>query len=137
MKSRECSMHPPDFTEFLGRDLEKNQIRSRRFQTLEISSVSVNNEAKSLNTYALDVLGCKVNQYDARQIARLLEGFGLREAGKGLADLVVVHTCGVTATAVQKSRQALRRLIRKNPGAAVFLTGCAASEEIVDGLEVD
>ena len=91
-------------------------------------------EPKVLNTYVLDVLGCKVNQYDARQIARLLEGFGLREAD-GPADLVVVHTCGVTATAVQKSRQTLRRLIRKNPNAAVFLTGCAAGEEIIEGLD--
>ena len=117
--------------------LKKHEIRSRRFRVLEISSFAVNNEAKPLNTYALDVLGCKVNQYDARQIARLLEGFGLREAGSTTADLVVVHTCGVTATAVQKSRQALRRLIRKHPGAAVFLTGCAAGEEIIDGLETD
>ncbi|MBL7017167.1 MAG: tRNA (N(6)-L-threonylcarbamoyladenosine(37)-C(2))-methylthiotransferase MtaB [Kiritimatiellales bacterium] len=92
---------------------------------------------KALKTYELDVLGCKVNQYDARQIARLLEGFGLREAEGGSADLIVVHTCGVTATAVQKSRQTLRRLIRKNPDAAVFLTGCAAAEEIIDGLNVD
>ena len=92
-------------------------------------------ETKFLNTYALDVLGCKVNQYDARQIVRLLEGFGLREATGEPADLVLVHTCGVTATAVQKSRQTVRRLIRKNPGAAVFLTGCAAAEEIINGLE--
>ncbi|MBL7017094.1 MAG: MiaB/RimO family radical SAM methylthiotransferase [Kiritimatiellales bacterium] len=90
---------------------------------------------KSLNTYDLDVLGCKVNQYDARQIARLLEGFGLQESQERPADLIVVHTCGVTAMAVKKSRHALRALIRKNPGAAVFLTGCAAAEEIIDGLE--
>jgi hypothetical protein len=32
---------------------------------------------KTLQTYALDVLGCKVNQYNARQIVRVLEGFGL------------------------------------------------------------
>ena len=94
----------------------------------------MNEESKTLNTYALNVLGCKVNQYDARQIARLLEGFGLREAD-GPADLVVVHTCGVTATAVQKSRQTLRRLIRKNPNATVFLTGCAAGEEMIEGFE--
>jgi threonylcarbamoyladenosine tRNA methylthiotransferase MtaB len=92
-------------------------------------------EPKSLNSYALDVLGCKVNQYDARQIARLLEGFGLHAAGDDPADLVVVHTCGVTATAVQKSRQTVRRLVRLNPGAAVFLTGCAAAEEVIDGLD--
>jgi len=90
-----------------------------------------------LHTYALDVLGCKVNQYDARQIARLLEGFGLREADKEPADLVVVHTCGVTATAVRKSRQTLRRLIRKNLDAVVFLTGCAAGEEIIEGFDLD
>ncbi|QHI68181.1 tRNA (N(6)-L-threonylcarbamoyladenosine(37)-C(2))-methylthiotransferase MtaB [Tichowtungia aerotolerans] len=90
---------------------------------------------KSLNTYALDVLGCKVNQYDARQIARLLEGFGLRPADGEPADLVVVHTCGVTATAVQKSRQTVRRLARKNPGAVVFLTGCAAAEDVTDRLD--
>jgi threonylcarbamoyladenosine tRNA methylthiotransferase MtaB len=92
---------------------------------------------KALTTYALNVLGCKVNQYDAPQIARLLEGFGLREADGSPADLVVVHTCGVTAMAVKKSRHALRTLMRKNPDAAVFLTGCAAAEEITDGLAVD
>jgi len=102
------------------------------------------NKRKHLNTYALNVLGCKVNQYDARQIARLLEGFGLREAdgpacpagGLG-ADLVVVHTCGVTAMAVRKSRQILRRMVRENPDAAVFLTGCAAGEEIIEGVSAD
>lgn len=90
---------------------------------------------KLLNTYAIDVLGCKVNQYDARQIVRLLEGFGLRPVTDQSADLVVVHTCGVTATAVQKSRQAVRRLARRHPGALVFFTGCAAEESVTGGLE--
>jgi len=103
--------------------------------TLDSSSF-MNEEPESLNTYVLAVLGCKVNQYDARQIARLLEGFGLCEADGFGADLVVVHTCGVTATAVQKSRQTLRRLIRKNPDAAVFLTGCAAGQEMIEGLDL-
>lgn len=94
------------------------------------------NSAKILSNYALDVLGCKVNQYDAQQIARLLEGFGLQRA-IGPADLVVVHTCGVTSTAVQKSRQTVRRLARKHPDAVIFLTGCAASEEITDGVDVN
>lgn len=89
-----------------------------------------------LTTYVIDVLGCKVNQYDSRQIARVLEGFGLHEA-EGEADLVIVHTCGVTSTAVQKSRQAVRRLARRHPGAVIFLTGCAASEEITDGVDAD
>ena len=95
------------------------------------------NTPKNLSTYALNVLGCKVNQYDARQIAQLLEGFGLRETDGDPADLVVVHTCGVTAMAVRKSRQILRRMIRENPKATVFLTGCAAGEEIIEGISAD
>jgi len=100
----------------------------------------MDNDSKSLNTYVVEVLGCKVNQYDARQIVRLLEGFGLREApacpagGRG-ADLVVVHTCGVTATAVKKCRQTMHRMIRKNPDATAFLTGCAAAEEVIGELD--
>lgn len=87
-----------------------------------------------LRTYKLEVLGCKVNRYDARQIARVLEGFGLRPA-EGAADLVAVHTCGVTVAAVQKSRQALRRVRRAHPGAVVLLTGCAAREGIMEPVE--
>lgn len=91
---------------------------------------------RELKTYAVDVLGCKVNQYDARQIARLLEGFGLRKAmTDDAADLVFVHSCGVTSTAVQKSRQALRRLVRRHPDATVFLTGCAAEEQLLGDLD--
>ena len=91
---------------------------------------------RHLETYALDVLGCKVNRYDSRQIARLLEGFGLRATVRGeTADIIIVHTCGVTATAVQKCRQTVSRLIRKHAGAALFLTGCAATEELIDSPE--
>ena len=86
---------------------------------------------KNLETYWVDVLGCKVNQYDARQIARLLEQYGLRQApAPERADLVVVHTCGVTAAAAQKSRQAIRRMQRENPDATVVVTGCAAGETL-------
>jgi len=84
-----------------------------------------------LKTYWVDVLGCKVNQYDARQIARLLERYGLRQAqAPEQADLIVVHTCGVTAAAAQKSRQAIRRMQRENPLAEIVVTGCAANEEL-------
>lgn len=107
---------------------------------LAIDYFAVNAESKELHTYALSVLGCKVNQYDARLIARLFEGFGLRTAARGeVADLISVHTCGVTATAVQKSRQALRRLIRKHPGSTIFMTGCAATKDLaanVDAIDV-
>ena len=86
------------------------------------------NEMKS---YMVHVLGCKVNQYDARQIERLLDTYGLRQVDQADdADIVVVHTCAVTAAAAQKSRQTIRRMQRDNPLAQVVVTGCAADIEL-------
>ena len=60
--------------------------------------------------------------------ARLLRERGVRvvdgDAAAG-ADLVLVNTCTVTATADQKSRQAVRRARRANPDAEVVVTGCS------------
>ena len=84
-----------------------------------------------LETFKVNVLGCKVNQYDARQIEQLLERYGLRQTDQSDdADIIVVHTCGVTAAAAQKSRQTIRRMQRDNPLAHVVVTGCAAEDEL-------
>ncbi|MFC1467797.1 tRNA (N(6)-L-threonylcarbamoyladenosine(37)-C(2))-methylthiotransferase MtaB [Verrucomicrobiota bacterium] len=93
-------------------------------------------EKKTVETFKVQALGCRVNQYDAQQIERLLEQYGLREAGKDeIADVVALHSCAVTATAVQKTRQSIRRMMRSNPGCFAFLTGCAASKDLVNELE--
>lgn len=87
--------------------------------------------AKNPNTYLVNVLGCKVNQYDAQQIEQLLERYGLEKTTQSDdADLIVVHTCGVTAAATRKSRQTIRKMQRDNPLAHVFVTGCAAEDEL-------
>lgn len=71
-------------------------------------------------------LGCKVNQSEMEGAARLL-----REAHVPLvdpdraADLYLVNTCTVTATADEKSRAAVRRARRANPGAEIVVTGCS------------
>jgi threonylcarbamoyladenosine tRNA methylthiotransferase MtaB len=87
--------------------------------------------ANKLTTYSVNVLGCKVNQYDAQQIEQLLERYGLNKVELADdADVIVVHTCGVTAAAAQKSRQTIRRMQRDNPLAHVIVTGCAANDEL-------
>jgi len=87
--------------------------------------------AETLKTYFVNVLGCKVNQYDAQQIEQLLERYGLEKTAQSDdADLIVVHTCGVTAAAAQKSRQTIRKMQRNNPLSHVFVTGCAAEDEL-------
>lgn len=79
--------------------------------------------------YTMTTLGCKVNQYDGAALTAELERGGFadsRDAGgtPPAPDLVVVNTCCVTATAMRKSRQAIRRALRAAPDAAVLVTGC-------------
>jgi threonylcarbamoyladenosine tRNA methylthiotransferase MtaB len=50
-------------------------------------------------------------------------------AAAGLQGAVIVNTCAVTAEAVRKAKQEIRRLARENPGAALIVTGCAAQTE--------
>ena len=43
------------------------------------------------------------------------------------ADLVIVNTCSVTASADQGARQTIRRIARDNPAARIVATGCYAT----------
>ncbi len=67
-------------------------------------------------------LGCRLNAYETEAMKELA-------AEAGLDDLVVVNTCAVTAEAVRKAKQEIRRLARENPGAHLVVTGCAAQTE--------
>ncbi|KDB02622.1 2-methylthioadenine synthase [Defluviimonas sp. 20V17] len=67
-------------------------------------------------------LGCRLNAYETEAMRELA-------AEAGLDDLVVVNTCAVTAEAVRKAKQEIRRLSRENPGARLVVTGCAAQTE--------
>jgi threonylcarbamoyladenosine tRNA methylthiotransferase MtaB len=66
--------------------------------------------------------GCRLNAYEAQVIRD-------RAQAAGLAGVVVVNTCAVTAEAVRQSRQAIRKLKRKHPDAPIVVTGCAAQTE--------
>ena len=67
-------------------------------------------------------LGCRLNAYETEAMKELAAAAGLESA-------VVVNTCAVTAEAVRKAKQEIRRLARENPGAAIIVTGCAAQTE--------
>ncbi len=71
--------------------------------------------------------GCKVNQCDSAGMSQDLTRAGWLPAAPGMApDLLLVNTCTVTRRAAQQARQAIRRLARENPGAAIWITGCYA-----------
>ena len=71
-------------------------------------------------------LGCKVNQSEMEAAARLLRAAAVPLVDPDRpADLYLVNTCTVTATADEKSRAAVRRARRANPDAAIVVTGCS------------
>ena len=67
-------------------------------------------------------LGCRLNAYETEAMKALA-------AEAGVEGAVVVNTCAVTAEAVRKARQEIRRLRRENPDAKLVVTGCAAQTE--------
>jgi len=75
-----------------------------------------------MTTPRFSTLGCRLNAYETEAMKRLA-------AEAGLSDAVVVNTCAVTAEAVRKARQEIRRLRRENPGSRLVVTGCAVQIE--------
>ncbi len=66
--------------------------------------------------------GCRLNAYESEAMKELA-------AAAGMGNAVIVNTCAVTAEAVRKARQEIRRLARENPGTPIIVTGCAAQTE--------
>ena len=66
--------------------------------------------------------GCRLNAYEAEAMRDLA-------TGAGLSDVVIVNTCAVTAEAVRKGRQDIRKLRRAHPDARIVVTGCAAQTD--------
>ena len=77
--------------------------------------------------YSIVTFGCRVNQADSLRLEEDLRARGLVEAGSLDADLVIVNTCSVTASADQAARQTIRRIARENPHAQIVATGCYAT----------
>lgn len=72
-------------------------------------------------------LGCKLNYAESSAILDNLvsEGWKLSSIEEG-ADLIIIHTCGVTAKAERRSSQQIRKIIRSNPGSRIAAIGCCA-----------
>jgi threonylcarbamoyladenosine tRNA methylthiotransferase MtaB len=77
--------------------------------------------------YSIITFGCRVNQADSLRLEEDLRARGDVEAPSSDADLVIVNTCSVTATADQGARQTVRRIARENPSARIVVTGCYAT----------
>ncbi len=76
-------------------------------------------------TVGILTLGCRVNQYESEAIAEALAAKGLALLPPTeLCDVYIINTCTVTAESDRKARQAIRRLLHRNPNAYILVTGC-------------
>lgn len=109
-----------------------------------------NNENRSLTPEAFQklhgrarsvafiTLGCKVNSYETEAMWQLFKKAGYERVEEDqVADVFVINTCTVTNTGDKKSRQLIRRAIRKNPNAIVIATGCYAQIAGAELLEIE
>lgn len=94
---------------------------------------------KEVRRFFVQNFGCRATQADGAALEGLLEGRGLEVCSPGDADLVILNTCTVTATADDDVRKSIHRARRENPKARILVTGCYAQrapEELsrIDGV---
>ncbi len=80
---------------------------------------------KQVYKVAFTTLGCKLNFSETSGIANQFEEAGyLRVSVDEKADIYVINTCTVTELANKKSKQAIKKLIHRNPDAKIIAIGC-------------
>ena len=79
--------------------------------------------------FAVETLGCKVNQYESEFFINELVKHGYRyvKLNKN-PDLIIINSCTVTNEAKRQSLQLLRKAKRINPNAKIVFTGCVVDE---------
>jgi threonylcarbamoyladenosine tRNA methylthiotransferase MtaB len=81
----------------------------------------------SAKTVGITTLGCKVNAFESELIGETLKTDNWQVVpSTQSADMYLVNTCTVTREADRQARQAVRKLIKRNPDALVVVTGCYA-----------
>ncbi|MEC9123998.1 MAG: tRNA (N(6)-L-threonylcarbamoyladenosine(37)-C(2))-methylthiotransferase MtaB, partial [Verrucomicrobiota bacterium] len=83
------------------------------------------NQTLRLKSASVKALGCRLNQYEGLALEGKLKnaGYAIVPFGEE-ADLGVINSCTVTKEADAKSRNAIRRFIRKNPESLTVVVGC-------------
>lgn len=88
--------------------------------------------------YKIATLGCRTNQYESEAYQNQLQAKGYIEAKENEdADLCIVNTCTVTASADSHSRNQIRKLRKKYPNAKIAVTGCMVEKSKNQLLEID
>jgi threonylcarbamoyladenosine tRNA methylthiotransferase MtaB len=80
-----------------------------------------------VSSFHVHNFGCRASQADGAALESALLAQGLTAAANTSdAQLVVLNTCTVTASADEDVRKAIHRVHRENPAARILVTGCYA-----------
>ncbi len=88
------------------------------------------------NTFNIQTLGCKVNQYESEAIEEIFEARGFERKEKD-ADIYVINTCTVTNMSDRKSRQMISRARKDNPDAIIAVMGCYSQVKPEDVAKIE
>jgi threonylcarbamoyladenosine tRNA methylthiotransferase MtaB len=78
-------------------------------------------------TFFIEQFGCRATQADGAALERQLLDRGCTSASTAsAADIIVVNTCTVTASADAQARDAIRKFHAANPAVRLIVTGCYA-----------
>ena len=81
-------------------------------------------------TFAIETIGCKVNQSESQAMREQLTRCGFIEKKDAAgADFLILNSCTVTGKADRETRNLIHRSRRKNPHGKVIVTGCYAEAE--------
>jgi threonylcarbamoyladenosine tRNA methylthiotransferase MtaB len=80
-----------------------------------------------VTSFYVENFGCRATQADGAAVERQFQDYGLARADSpGQAEIVVLNSCTVTASADRDARAAIRRIHRENPNCQIVVTGCYA-----------
>jgi threonylcarbamoyladenosine tRNA methylthiotransferase MtaB len=78
-------------------------------------------------SFFIEQFGCRATQADGAALERQLLDRGCTSApAPAAADIIVINTCTVTASADAQAREAIRKFHAANPAVRLIVTGCYA-----------
>ncbi|MBO4919423.1 MAG: tRNA (N(6)-L-threonylcarbamoyladenosine(37)-C(2))-methylthiotransferase MtaB [Erysipelotrichaceae bacterium] len=93
-----------------------------------------------MKTYAMMILGCKVNDYEATYVRENMNQYFKEVPFRQKADIYLIFTCCVTNTAEAKTRKFIHDARRNNPDAYIAAIGCLSQikhdSEVFDDVDL-
>ena len=94
---------------------------------------AITQNLKKEKFFSIKTYGCQMNENDSEKIAGMLENMGyINTENLNEADLIVVNTCSVRATADQRAFGnigSIKTLKKKNPDLLLAICGCMMQQE--------